>query len=40
VLYFASAFWMVHLEAGKHNLVGLPKGPILQSPMKAAQGQW
>ncbi|QCN94259.1 TRAP transporter permease [Azospirillum argentinense] len=25
ILYFGSAFWMVHLEAGKHNLVGLPK---------------
>ena len=25
VLYFGSAFWMVHLEAGKRNLVGLPR---------------
>lgn len=25
ILYFASTFWMVHLEAGKHNLVGLSK---------------
>ena len=25
VLYFASAFWMVHLEAGKRSLMGLPK---------------
>ena len=25
ILYFGSAFWMVHLEAGKHNLVGLPR---------------
>ena len=24
ILYFGSAFWMVHLEAGKRNLVGLP----------------
>jgi TRAP transporter 4TM/12TM fusion protein len=24
-LYFASVFWMVHLEAGRRNLVGLPK---------------
>src|SRR5437763_3932558 len=23
ILYFASAFWMVHLEAGKHGLVGM-----------------
>jgi TRAP transporter 4TM/12TM fusion protein len=25
LLYYASAFWMVHLEAGRRNLVGLPK---------------
>ncbi len=24
-LYFATAFWMVHLEAGRANLMGLPK---------------
>jgi TRAP transporter 4TM/12TM fusion protein len=24
-LYFATAFWIVHLEAGKRSLVGLPK---------------
>jgi len=39
VLYFASAFWMVHLEAGKHNLVGLPKSE-LPSPMRALKEQW
>ena len=39
ILYFASAFWMVHLEAGKHNLVGLPKDE-LPSPMKALKEQW
>ena len=39
VLYFASAFWMVHLEAGKHNLIGLPKSE-LPSPMKALKEQW
>jgi TRAP transporter 4TM/12TM fusion protein len=39
VLYFASAFWMVHLEAGKHNLVGLPKDE-LPSPLKALKEQW
>ncbi|WP_207478590.1 TRAP transporter permease [Arenibaculum pallidiluteum] len=27
-LYFASAFWMVHLEAGKYNLRGLPDSEI------------
>ncbi|WP_374655967.1 TRAP transporter permease [Dongia sp.] len=25
LLYFASAFWMVHLEAGKRGLLGMPK---------------
>ncbi len=25
LLYFASAFWIVHLEAGKRGLLGLPK---------------
>lgn len=25
ILYFVSAFWMVHLEAGRANLLGLPK---------------
>ncbi len=25
ILYFASAFWMVHLEAKRSNLVGLPR---------------
>ena len=39
VLYFASAFWMVHLEAGRHNLVGLPKDE-LPSPLKALKTQW
>lgn len=39
VLYFASAFWMVHLEAGKHDLVGLPKDE-LPSPMKALKERW
>ncbi|MDP3526743.1 MAG: TRAP transporter permease, partial [Hoeflea sp.] len=39
MLYFASAFWMVHLEAGKHNLVGLPKDE-LPSPLKALREQW
>src|SRR3546814_2308919 len=24
-LYFGSAFWMVHLEAGRRNLVGMPR---------------
>ena len=28
ILYFASAFWMVHLEAGKYGLVGMKKEEI------------
>ncbi|WP_084539795.1 TRAP transporter permease [Azorhizobium doebereinerae] len=28
ILYFASAFWMVHLEAGKHGLVGIPRDKL------------
>jgi len=36
ILYFASAFWIVHLEAGKHALRGLPKED-LPSPIKAVR---
>ncbi|WP_265516347.1 TRAP transporter permease [Nitratireductor luteus] len=39
VLYFASAFWMVHLEAGKHGLHGLPKSE-LPSAVKALRERW
>ncbi|PWV95380.1 TRAP transporter 4TM/12TM fusion protein [Hoeflea marina] len=39
ILYFASAFWMVHLEAGKYNLVGLAKSE-LPSPVKALRERW
>ncbi len=39
LLYFASAFWMVHLEAGKHNLVGMAKSE-LPSPIKALRDGW
>ena len=39
ILYFASAFWMVHLEAGKYSLLGLPKAD-LPSPLKAITTQW
>ncbi|MCA0338610.1 MAG: TRAP transporter fused permease subunit, partial [Proteobacteria bacterium] len=28
ILYFASAFWMVHLEAGKRGLLGLPRNEL------------
>ncbi len=39
ILYFASAFWMVHLEAGKHGLHGLPKSE-LPSALKALRKSW
>ncbi len=39
ILYFASAFWMVHLEAGRHNLVGMAKAD-LPSPRKALKEGW
>ena len=39
ILYFASAFWMVHLEAGKHGLMGMPRSE-LPSPLAALKRQW
>ncbi|WP_460450666.1 TRAP transporter permease [Alsobacter sp. SYSU BS001988] len=39
VLYFASAFWMVHLEAGKEGLHGVPRSE-LPSPLAALRRQW
>jgi TRAP transporter 4TM/12TM fusion protein len=39
LLYFASAFWMVHLEAGKRGLHGLPASE-LPSPWAAIRRQW
>ena len=39
ILYFLSAFWMVHLEAGRANLVGLPVDE-LPSPMRALREKW
>ena len=39
VLYFASALWMVHLEAAKHGLVGLSKDE-LPSPLAALRRSW
>jgi len=39
ILYFASAFWMVHLEAGKHGLVGMKRSEI-PSAMKALVARW
>ncbi|RTL52174.1 MAG: TRAP transporter permease [Bradyrhizobiaceae bacterium] len=39
ILYFASAFWMVHLEAGKYGLVGMKKSEI-PSARKALIEGW
>ena len=39
LLYFGSAFWMVHLEAGKRGLLGLPRAE-LPSPLKALYDGW
>ena len=39
VLYFAAAFWMVHLEAGRLNLRGLTRAE-LPSPMAALRESW
>lgn len=39
ILYFASAFWMVHLEAGRANLVGMAKAD-LPSPRRAMREGW
>ncbi len=39
LLYFLSAFWMVHLEAGRRGLEGLPKDE-LPSPLRALRAKW
>ncbi len=39
VLYFISAFWMVHLEAGKYGLYGLPRAE-LPSAVAALKKGW
>jgi len=39
ILYFAAAFWMVHLEAGRMGLSGLSKDE-LPSPMAALKAGW
>ena len=39
ILYFMSAFWMVHLEAGRRGLVGLPVSE-LPSATRALRQHW
>jgi TRAP transporter 4TM/12TM fusion protein len=38
-LYYATVFWMVHLEAGRKNLVGLPKAEC-PNPWRAMRQEW
>ena len=39
ILYFITAFWMVHLEAGSRGLNGLPKDEC-PNPWKAVRQRW
>ncbi len=39
MLYFFTAFWMVHLEAGRKGLLGLPKDEC-PNPWKAVRQRW
>ena len=39
ILYYVTAFWMVHLEAGRKNLLGLPKDQC-PNPWTAIKRQW
>ncbi|MDQ5914295.1 MAG: hypothetical protein QG584_177 [Pseudomonadota bacterium] len=39
ILYYLTAFWMTHLEAGRKNLVGLPKEQC-PSPWRALKENW
>ena len=39
LLYFATAFWMVHLEAGRAGLTGLPKADC-PNPWEAIRQKW
>jgi TRAP transporter 4TM/12TM fusion protein len=39
VLYYLTAFWMVHLEAGRAGLIGLPKDEC-PNPWEAIRSKW
>jgi TRAP transporter 4TM/12TM fusion protein len=39
LFYFGSAFWMVHLEAGRRGLMGMARSE-LPSPLKALRTKW
>ncbi|MEP7062410.1 MAG: TRAP transporter permease [Betaproteobacteria bacterium] len=39
ILYYATAFWMVHLEAGRAGLMGLPADQV-PNPWQALRKKW
>ena len=39
ILYYLTAFWMVHLEAGRKNLLGMPKAEC-PNPWHAMRDNW
>ncbi|HEX5803504.1 MAG TPA: TRAP transporter permease [Azospira sp.] len=39
ILYYVTAFWMTHLEAGRKNLVGLPRSEC-PNPWRALRENW
>ncbi|MDP2134093.1 MAG: TRAP transporter permease, partial [Sulfuritalea sp.] len=39
ILYYLTAFWMVHLEAGRKNLLGMPKSEC-PNPWHAMRDNW
>ena len=39
ILYYVTAFWMVHLEAGRKRLLGLPKAEC-PNPWRAMRENW
>ena len=40
VLYYTTAFWMVHLEAGRANLIGPAEGPAVPAPGARSGDNW
>ena len=40
LLYFGACFWMVHLEAGKPGLGGMPRKPSCRAPGTAIREHW
>jgi len=39
ILYYVTVFWMVHLEAGRKKLLGMPKDQC-PNPWRAMRAQW